>query len=208
MRDATRRRSIPERRSAHAVSAMPPAPAAANRRVAASPASRDLVAGVPADARGAVDEDGAEQRDVAAERADLEHRRAAEPPAVALAQPLEARAEADQLRQSEVQERDDPDHEDQRGDHPPAGDHDARHLLRLFGPLAARCCAAAGQRAGSRRGDLLVVGPVGHDGCQSPSAAVRSRRSVRVSSCAAGVTGPALRCTASASAAPTITSTA
>ena len=38
MREATRRRSMPERRSAHAVSAIPPAPAAANRRVAASPA--------------------------------------------------------------------------------------------------------------------------------------------------------------------------
>ena len=38
MREATERRSIPERRSAHAVSAMPPAPAAANRRVAANPA--------------------------------------------------------------------------------------------------------------------------------------------------------------------------
>ena len=38
MRSATTRASIPERRSAQAVSAMPPAPAAANRRVAASPA--------------------------------------------------------------------------------------------------------------------------------------------------------------------------
>ena len=38
MRQATTRRSIPERRSAHAVSATPPAPAAANRRVAATPA--------------------------------------------------------------------------------------------------------------------------------------------------------------------------
>ena len=38
MRQATSRRSIPERRSAHAVSATPPAPPAANSRVAASPA--------------------------------------------------------------------------------------------------------------------------------------------------------------------------
>ena len=38
IRQATMRGSIPERRSAHAVSAMPPAPAEANSRVAASPA--------------------------------------------------------------------------------------------------------------------------------------------------------------------------
>jgi hypothetical protein len=38
MRHATVRRSIPDRRRAHAVSAMPPAPAAAKSRVAASPA--------------------------------------------------------------------------------------------------------------------------------------------------------------------------
>ena len=38
IRQATSRGSIPERRSAHAVSATPPAPAAANRRVAATPA--------------------------------------------------------------------------------------------------------------------------------------------------------------------------
>ena len=38
IRHATIRASIPERRSAQAVSAMPPAPAAANSRVAASPA--------------------------------------------------------------------------------------------------------------------------------------------------------------------------
>ena len=38
IRQATSRDSIPERRSAHAVSAMPPAPAAANRRVATRPA--------------------------------------------------------------------------------------------------------------------------------------------------------------------------
>ena len=35
MRQATVRVPIPDRRSAHAVSAIPPAPAAANRRVAA-----------------------------------------------------------------------------------------------------------------------------------------------------------------------------
>ena len=34
----TARRSMPERRSAHAVSAMPPAPAVASSRVAATPA--------------------------------------------------------------------------------------------------------------------------------------------------------------------------
>ena len=38
IRQATMRGSIPERRSAQAVSAMPPAPAAANRRVAITPA--------------------------------------------------------------------------------------------------------------------------------------------------------------------------
>ena len=38
IRQATRRGSMPERRSAHAVSATPPAPAAANSRVAARPA--------------------------------------------------------------------------------------------------------------------------------------------------------------------------
>ena len=38
IRQATRRGSIPERRSAQAVSATPPAPAAANSRVAARPA--------------------------------------------------------------------------------------------------------------------------------------------------------------------------
>ena len=38
IRQATSRGGIPERRSAHAVRAMPPAPAAANRRVATSPA--------------------------------------------------------------------------------------------------------------------------------------------------------------------------
>ena len=38
MRQATIRRGIPERRTAQAVSAMPPAPAAANRRVATRPA--------------------------------------------------------------------------------------------------------------------------------------------------------------------------
>ncbi len=38
IRHATSRGAIPERRSAHAVSAMPPAPAAANRRVATRPA--------------------------------------------------------------------------------------------------------------------------------------------------------------------------
>ena len=38
MRQATIRGAMPERRSAHAVSATPPAPAAANSRVAARPA--------------------------------------------------------------------------------------------------------------------------------------------------------------------------
>ncbi len=38
IRCATSRLSMPERRSAHAVTATPPAPPAANRRVAASPA--------------------------------------------------------------------------------------------------------------------------------------------------------------------------
>ena len=38
MRSATSRRGIPERRRAHAVTATPPAPPAANRRVAARPA--------------------------------------------------------------------------------------------------------------------------------------------------------------------------
>ena len=38
IRQATRRGLMPERRNAHAVSATPPAPAAANRRVATSPA--------------------------------------------------------------------------------------------------------------------------------------------------------------------------
>ena len=38
IRTATVRAAMPDRRSAHAVSAMPPAPAAANSRVAARPA--------------------------------------------------------------------------------------------------------------------------------------------------------------------------
>ncbi len=38
IRQATMRGSMPERRSAHAVNAMPPAPAEANSRVAARPA--------------------------------------------------------------------------------------------------------------------------------------------------------------------------
>ena len=51
MRQATTLASIPERRSAHAVSATPPAPAAANRRVAATPGHGDLVARAPVDRR-------------------------------------------------------------------------------------------------------------------------------------------------------------
>src|SRR4029450_6612647 len=101
MREATSARSMPERRIAHAVSAMPPAPALANSRVAAWPArlicvpvasplreTRPPRAGAPAKvARGpgpppepragapAVLGDRGEEHDVAEEREELEGER-------------------------------------------------------------------------------------------------------------------------------------
>ena len=93
------------------------------------PGHRDLVALAPADSRLAADEHGSEQRDVAAERQDLEHRRAGEPPRVPALDPVPRVLQAEQLREHEVQEGDRGDDEQQRGEQAPAREANARHLL-------------------------------------------------------------------------------
>ena len=148
MRQATSRGSIPERRSAHAVSATPPAPAAANRRVAASAGHRDLIALEPADAALPAHEHGAEQHDVAGERQQLEHHADRDPPAVAALDAVHRRADARELRQHEVEERRRPSARTRRSAIARRRvTDDARHLLvvrRLrLGPRPRGCSAPA-----------------------------------------------------------------
>ena len=88
MRAATSRRSMPERRIAHAVSAMPPAPAVANSRVAAWPARLISVLARSLMRAAVVAPDGVEEHDVAEEGEDLEERGERQPAPVAVGDAL------------------------------------------------------------------------------------------------------------------------
>ena len=88
IRQATSRGSIPERRSAQAVSATPPAPAVANRRVASHAGHRDLVALAPADPHLPPHEHRLEEHHVARERQRLEDHADRDPPRVAPLDPV------------------------------------------------------------------------------------------------------------------------
>ena len=122
IRQAAIRRSMPERRSAQAVSAIPAAPPEASSRVAARPGHRDLIALAPVDPALAADEHGSEQRDVAEKRACLEQRGQREPPAVAALDAIPRVLQADQARQREVQEGDRRDDEHARDHELAAGE--------------------------------------------------------------------------------------
>jgi hypothetical protein len=105
IRWATARRGIPERRSAHAVSATPARAGGREQPGRGEAGHRDLVADAEADAlRLAADEHPTEQQDVAEEGADLERRPQRQPPPVPVLDPAPGVPQPEELRHHEVQE--------------------------------------------------------------------------------------------------------